>query len=102
MTSVIELLLETLAALSDGELKHFKQVLRSQSFVYEPYIEIPWLVADMQDIVFLMVKTFGQQSLEKTKKVLSEIKRRDLVKRLSDRSSRPKSKTMKTITYSNN
>ena len=102
MTSVIELLLETLADLSNRELKHFKQVLWSQSLVYEPYIEIPWSVADMQDTVFLMVKTFGQQSLEKTKKVLSEIKRRDLVQRLSDSSSRPKSKTMKSKTYSNN
>ena len=100
MTSVIELLLETLADLSNREQKHFKQVLWSQSLVYEPYIKISRVVADMQDTVFLMVKTFGQQSLKKTKKVLSEIKRTDLVQRLSDSSSGPKSKTMKTKTYS--
>ncbi|XP_062279142.1 uncharacterized protein LOC133983942 [Scomber scombrus] len=92
MTSVIKLLLETLADLSDGEQQHFKQVLQIQSFVYEPYTEIPWSMADMQDIVFLMVKTFGQQSLVKTKDILIQINRRDLVQRLSASSSGPKKK----------
>ena len=104
MTSVIELLLETLADLSDGEIEDFKQVLRSPSYLYKPYIVIPWMLlmmADMQDTVLFMVQTFGQQSVKKTKDILIQMNRRDLVQRLSDSSSGPKSKTIKTKTYSN-
>eukprot|EP00064_Thunnus_orientalis_P023676 superscaffoldBa00009202_g23930 len=104
MTSVIELLLETLADLSKSEFENFKKVLRSQSHLYNPYLEIPWrlpMKADVQDTVFFVVPTFGQQSVEKTKDALIEMKRRDLVQRLSDSSSGPKSKTTKTKTYSN-
>ncbi|XP_067456262.1 uncharacterized protein [Thunnus thynnus] len=95
MTSVIELLLETLADLSDGELKNFKKLLLSQSYLYKPYIENPWrllMMADMQDTVFIMVQTFSQQSVKKTEDVLIKMKRRDLVQRLSDSSSGPKKK----------
>ncbi|CAK6958899.1 uncharacterized protein LOC121906043 isoform X4, partial [Scomber scombrus] len=95
MKSVITLLLETLADLSDREQQHFKEVLERQRFVYEPYIKNSWrslMMEDMQDIVFLMVKTFGQQSLVKTKDILFKINRRDLVQRLSDSSSGPKKK----------
>eukprot|EP00064_Thunnus_orientalis_P026330 superscaffoldBa00016366_g26830 len=95
MTFVIELLLETLAGLSDGELEDFKKVIWSQSYPYKPCLEIPWMKpmkADMQDTVFIMVQTFGQQSVKKTKDILFHIKRRDLVQRLSDSSSGPKKK----------
>ncbi|XP_044215680.1 uncharacterized protein LOC122987727 isoform X2 [Thunnus albacares] len=95
MTSVIELLLETLADLSDGELKNFKKLLLSQSYLYKPYLENPWrllMMADMQDTVFIMVQTFSQQSVKKTEDVLIKMKRRDLVQRLSDSSSGPKKK----------
>ncbi|XP_067456887.1 uncharacterized protein [Thunnus thynnus] len=95
MTSVIELLLETLADLSKREFENFKKVLRSQSHLYNPYLEIPWrlpMKADVQDTVFFVVPTFGQQSVEKTKDALFQMNRRDLVKRLSDSSSGPKKK----------
>ncbi|XP_042280635.1 uncharacterized protein LOC121906043 isoform X1 [Thunnus maccoyii] len=95
MTSVIELLLETLAGLSDGELEDFKKVIWSQSYHYKPCLEIPWMKpmkADMQDTVFIMVQTFGQQFVKKTKDILFQMNRRDLVKRLSDSSSGPKKK----------
>ncbi|XP_053182843.1 uncharacterized protein LOC128366186 [Scomber japonicus] len=91
MTSVIELLLETLAGLSEGELEKFKQVLWSQSYICESYLEISQLVADMQDTVFCMADIFGQKSLEKTKEILIQLNRTDLVQRLSDNSSGAKS-----------
>eukprot|EP00064_Thunnus_orientalis_P026185 superscaffoldBa00015684_g26672 len=93
MTSVIELLLETLADLSDWELEYFKQVI--QSHFYNPYLEILWMLpmkADMQDTVFSVVQTFGQSSFEKIKDILIKMNRRDLVQRLSDSSSGPKKK----------
>ncbi|XP_067456885.1 golgin subfamily A member 4-like isoform X3 [Thunnus thynnus] len=95
MTSVIELLLETLAGLSNRELEYFKQIIWSQSYLYKPYLEISWMLlmmADMQDTVFIMVQTFGQQSVKKTKDILIKMNRRDLVQRLSDSSSGPKKK----------
>ncbi|XP_078027603.1 uncharacterized protein LOC117265274 isoform X10 [Epinephelus lanceolatus] len=90
MTSVIELLLETLAGLSDGELREFKTVLR-QSHLYGLFY---WrqLRTDMQDTVFLMVQIDGQQSVETTKEVLKKMKRTDLVQMLSDSSKGTKKK----------
>ncbi|XP_049439410.1 uncharacterized protein LOC125893026 isoform X2 [Epinephelus fuscoguttatus] len=94
VTSVIELLLETLAGLSDGELEMFKLFLdRSDLRRHYPDIHFGLLrTADMQDTVFLMVLTYGQQSVEMTKEVLKEMKRTDLVQRLSDSSSGTKKK----------
>eukprot|EP00064_Thunnus_orientalis_P024750 superscaffoldBa00011121_g25059 len=95
MTSVIELLLETLADLSNRELEDFKQIIWGQSHLYNPYLEISWrlhMMADMQDTVFFVVQTFGQQSVKETKDALIEMNRRDLVQRLSDSSSGPKKK----------
>ncbi|XP_037642050.1 uncharacterized protein LOC119497753 isoform X3 [Sebastes umbrosus] len=92
MASVIELLLETLKDLSDEELERFKVVLRKTDF---PRRYIPWWqleITDMQDVVFLMVLTDGQQSVERTKEILKTMKRTDLVQRLSDSSSGPKKK----------
>ncbi|KAL7393404.1 hypothetical protein ABVT39_010347 [Epinephelus coioides] len=93
MTSVIELLLETLAGLSDWELKKFKEVLLSQTDLYRHHSGMPFIlreIEDQQDTVFLMVLTYGQQSVETTKQVLKKMKRTDLVRRLSDSSSGPK------------
>ncbi|XP_074508795.1 uncharacterized protein LOC141778429 [Sebastes fasciatus] len=92
MASVIELLLETLKDLSDKELEWFKVVL-SKAYFDRRYI--PWWqlkTTDMQDTVFLMVLTDGQQSVEKTKEILKTMNRTDLVQRLSDSSSGPKKK----------
>ncbi|XP_071325380.1 uncharacterized protein [Trachinotus anak] len=95
MVSVIELLLETLADLSDRELRVFKQVLLRQIHLHKPHSDIPWIllrVTDLQDTVLLMVQTYGQKSVEKTKKVLKEMNKTDLVQRLTDSSSGPTKK----------
>ncbi len=104
MASVTELLLETLADLSDRDLERFKEVLliHHWSHFYWCLSEYKWMLletADMQDTVFLMVLACGQQTVEKTKEVLEMMGRTDLVQRLSDSSSGPKSKTIKTKTY---
>nr|XP_033495582.1 uncharacterized protein LOC117265281 isoform X2 [Epinephelus lanceolatus] len=95
ISSVIELLLETLAGLSDWELEEFKSFLLSQTCIYEHFSNIQWRLlrtADMQDTVFSMVQNDGQQSVETTKEVLEKMKRTDLVQRLSDSSSGSKKK----------
>ena len=107
LESVIELLLETLKDLSEAELKMFRWNLRpvhhkGHSFFRvrqqkAKYIRFDLLdKADMQGTVCLMVQYCGQQSVEMTKESLKKMKRTDLVQRLSDSSSRPKSKTIKT------
>ncbi|XP_049903278.1 uncharacterized protein LOC126392119 isoform X8 [Epinephelus moara] len=95
ISSVIELLLETLAGLSDWELEEFKSFLLSQTCIYEHFSNIQWRLlrtADMQDTVFSMVQNDGQQSVETTKEVLEKMKRTDLVQMLSDSSSGSKKK----------
>lgn len=99
MVSDIELLLETLADLKVNELRDFNRVLQSQVQFHRPHSNIPWslfMMADLQDTVFLMVPTTGQESVEMAKKVLKKLNRTDLVQRLLDRSSGPTSKTIKT------
>ncbi|XP_078027620.1 uncharacterized protein LOC144464477 isoform X4 [Epinephelus lanceolatus] len=91
IASVIELLLETLAGLSDGELREFKTVL-SQSHLHRRFYRRQLRTADMQDTVFLMVQNDGQQSVKTTIEVLEKMKRTDLVQRLSHSSSAPKKK----------
>ncbi|XP_075962761.1 uncharacterized protein LOC142965619 isoform X2 [Anarhichas minor] len=95
MASVIELLLETLAGLSDEELKMFKYVLWSQTDFSRHSSDIQLMlfrVTDKQDMVFLMVLNYGQQSVNKTMEVLKKMNRTDLVQRLSHSSSGPKKK----------
>ena len=107
LESVIELLLEALKDLSEEELDMFKSTLHpfyqlehssSKSMQWKAkYIPFDLLdEADMQGTVCLMVQYCGQQSVEMTKESLKKMKRTDLVQRLSDSSSRPKSKTIKT------
>ncbi|XP_038568250.1 uncharacterized protein LOC119898145 [Micropterus salmoides] len=95
MASVIELLLETLAVLSDGEFRNIKKVLLKQFHLRRRFLDISLMqleTIDMQVAVFLMVLVYGQQSVEKTKEVLKRIERTDLVQRLSDGSSGSKKK----------
>ncbi|XP_031723415.1 uncharacterized protein LOC116394455 [Anarrhichthys ocellatus] len=95
MASVIELLLETLAGLSDEELKMFKDVFWSEidDHRHSSDIELMQLdVTDNQDMVFLMVLSYGQQSVKKTMEVVKKMNRTDLVQRLSHSSSGPKKK----------
>ncbi|XP_034730276.1 apoptosis-associated speck-like protein containing a CARD [Etheostoma cragini] len=94
MTSVIELLLETLKELKDKELHKFKSVLICQTDFNRHFLDTQWILKNLerQNIVFSMVENYGQQSVEKTKKVLKTIKRTDLVEKLSDISSKPKKK----------
>ena len=96
MASVIELLLETLEDLSDEELKKFRRLL----LYHNPHSFNQWLwmdTADHQDIVFLIVQTYGQESVMKTKEALETMKRTDLGQRLSDSSSGFKSKKMQNM-----
>ncbi|XP_059194301.1 uncharacterized protein LOC131975630 [Centropristis striata] len=95
MASVIELLLETLAALTDDELENFKLILLRETDFDERLSSSSLMLPEIKhrhDIVFLLVQTDGQQSVETTEEVLKKMKRTDLVQRLSDRSSAPKEK----------
>ncbi|XP_068591178.1 uncharacterized protein [Cebidichthys violaceus] len=95
MASVIELLLETLAGLSDEELEKFKDVFWSQFDFSRRSSDIKLTlleITDNQDMVFFMVLIYGQHSVNKTKEVLKEMNRTDLVQRLSHSSSGPKKK----------
>ena len=103
MASDIELLLETLDDLSDRELQKFKTIFLSQISSEGRYSVIPWRqldTPDRQDIVFSMVRSYGQQSVARTKEFLMKMNRTDLVQRLSDSRSGPKSKTIRTKTSS--
>nr|XP_024656504.1 uncharacterized protein LOC112432099 isoform X2 [Maylandia zebra] len=94
MESVIELLLETLDGLNDRELHEFKLNLQ-EIHLHQYYSVFSWvwyMRTNLQHTVFLMVQTYGQQSVEKTMEVLKEMKRTDLAQRLSDCSSLPRKK----------
>lgn len=96
MESVIELLLEALDGLNEPELSEFSQTLRQiHHKYYSDFSLMPYMRTNLQHTVFLMVQTYGQQSVEKTMEVLKEMKRTDLAQRLSDCSSLPRSKTTK-------
>ncbi|CAI5644603.1 unnamed protein product, partial [Oreochromis niloticus] len=94
MESLIELLLETLADLSYSEVKDFIEILRRKrgslsptSLLFMSDLHDVQDMQDVQDVVFLMVRTFGQQSVKKIVEVLKEVKRTDLAQRLTDSSS---------------
>nr|XP_024655559.1 uncharacterized protein LOC112431244 isoform X2 [Maylandia zebra] len=93
MESVIELLLEALDGLNEPELHEFNWSLRQIHRKYDSDVTWMWYMrTDLQHTVFLMVQTYGQQSVEKTMEVLKEMKRTDLAQRLSDCSSLPRKK----------
>ncbi|XP_073341132.1 uncharacterized protein [Pagrus major] len=85
IAAVQQLLLETLNNLSDTELKIFKKIL--QSIVSQKNLpDISWVfsfAADRAVTVNQMVQTYGQQSVELTREVFMDMKRTDLVQRLS-------------------
>lgn len=99
MESLIELLLETLADLSYSEVKDFIEILRRKrgslsptSLLFMSDLHDVQDMQDVQDVVFLMVRTFGQQSVKKIVEVLKEVKRTDLAQRLTDSSSEAQNK----------
>lgn len=101
MVAVKEMLLETLNDLSYQELTKFKKVL--QLTVFQNNLpDISLRLSDTEnntDIVDLMLQNYGQQSVELMKKIYKEMKRTDLVQRLSDTSSGPKGKTRVTRSH---
>lgn len=95
MTAVTELLLETLDNLGDEELKIFKWFLQ-QAEILEDFPAIPKSHlerADRSDTLDLIVQTYNEQSVEVTKKVLTKIKRNDLVQSLANISAGPECKS---------
>ncbi|XP_030251031.1 uncharacterized protein LOC115568093 [Sparus aurata] len=94
VAAVQQLLLETLNDLNNKELGKFKNILQLiVSKKYLPSISSMWgYRADRADIVNEMVHTYGQQSVELTREVLMDMKRTDLVQRLSKPSSGLKEK----------
>ncbi len=87
---------ETLDDLSSEELDEFKSVIELEKG-FPPISRRRLKGANTQDIAELMVKTYSQECVELTKKVLKNMNRTDLVQRLSDISSgtkgKPKTKT---------
>lgn len=97
MVSVTELLLETLTCLSDEELQKFRRVLHEICPERRDSDTTLLLIADnCVYIVFVMVRTYSQKSLEMITSALLAINRSDLVARLSHSWSARKSKTIKT------
>ncbi|XP_037640182.1 apoptosis-associated speck-like protein containing a CARD isoform X3 [Sebastes umbrosus] len=94
MTSLEGKLLETLEELDYWELKHFKQLLQDTEMKKGlPRISRQKMeMADRDEIVELMVKAYGQQSVEVTTEVLMMMNRRDQVQKLSEISSGSKEK----------
>lgn len=94
-SGVKQILLAILHDLNKKDLMKFKWLL--QLTLFEKSLQqISWShleCADQADIVDLMVKIGGQQSVEVTKEVLMDMNRTDLVERLSHTS---KGKTKKT------
>lgn len=106
IAAVNELLSETLNDLNDEELHEFKRFLQS-IVVLKDLPDISWSSgssADREEILGEMVRTYGRQSLELTREVFMDMKRTDLVQRLSKPSSGGKNKEeekQKTVTSQN-
>ncbi|KAM4579874.1 uncharacterized protein PAE49_004973 isoform 2-T2 [Odontesthes bonariensis] len=91
MKVFIELLLETLRDLTDRQLEGFKrdvllQISRDKR--YPSFHSELVTKTDLLDTALLMVQTYGQQSVGKSLEVLRKLNRPDLVRRLSESSSR--------------
>ena len=97
-----ELLLETLNDLSNQDLKTLKWLLQFTHFKKDlPCIPLVQLLpADRTEVMDLMMKTCGQQSVEVISEIFMEMKRTDLVQRLSETSSGPKGEIKKTTVMS--
>nr|XP_020481514.2 uncharacterized protein LOC109975466 isoform X2 [Labrus bergylta] len=93
MTSVIELLVEIMACLTENQYEEFKQLIRNEG--YKTCISyIPRLLwqTNHQDTACVTVLTFGQNSVVKTMKILKKMNRTDLVQKLLETSSSFKKK----------
>jgi len=103
MKVFIELLLETLRELTDGQLEGFKrdvllQISRDKR--YPSFHRELVTKTDLLDTVLLTVQTYGQQSVGKSVELLKKLNRPDLVRRLlSESSSSSKGETMRTETW---
>ncbi|KAM4581058.1 uncharacterized protein PAE49_005727 [Odontesthes bonariensis] len=93
MESTLELLLETLADLSDGELRAFKDSMQLQDFKESSHLYLSRYsmtnqmfmeMTDLHNTVYSMVQLYGQRSVEETKKILIKMRKKDLVQRLSN------------------
>ncbi|XP_053182844.1 apoptosis-associated speck-like protein containing a CARD [Scomber japonicus] len=88
ITPVKDKLLEILGELSFEEIEHLKWLLKHLQVEDCPIIPRYQLeMADMVDLVDLIVEICGQQSVEVTREILKEMNRMDLVWSLSDTSS---------------
>ncbi|XP_077950883.1 uncharacterized protein LOC120811222 isoform X1 [Gasterosteus aculeatus] len=98
MASLIELLLETVMDLTSSEFKRFQQFLLNEIDFDRPSSDFPWRLLsrrDKQDTVFLMVLSYGQQSLTMIKEHLKYFERTDLKNKLPPSSPGPKKKSSK-------
>jgi len=95
MESVTELLLEKLSELSSRSLRHFWITFQQT----QPYYTTPWMLlgaSNIQDLVFFMVQTYGQQAVEKTEQILQKMKKTDQQQKLPGRRFGTQSKTTRT------
>ena len=103
IAAVQQLLLEILNDLSKKQIEKFRNILRS-TVSQKNLPDISWMFNYRADLVNQMVHTYGQQSVELTREVFMDMKRTDLVQRLSEPSSELKGKTKKTksVSYRSN
>nr|XP_020515038.1 uncharacterized protein LOC110003821 isoform X2 [Labrus bergylta] len=93
MTSVIELLVEIIACLTEDQYKEFKQLIRYEGYeTYNSYNPRLLGQTNHQDTACVTVLTFGQNSVVKTMKILKKMNRTDLVQKLLETSSSFKKK----------
>ena len=94
--------MEILGELSFEEIEHLKWLLKHLQVEDCPIIPRYQLeMADMVDLVDLIVEICGQQSVEVTREILKEMNRMDLVWSLSDTSSANQGKLCELIPSSN-
>nr|XP_029138704.1 uncharacterized protein LOC110004728 [Labrus bergylta] len=93
MTSVIELLVEIIACLTEDQYEEFKQLIRNEGHkTYKSYNPRLLWQTNHQDTACVTVLTFGQNSVVKTMKILKKMNRTDLVQKLLETSSSFKKK----------
>lgn len=97
MEFVTELLLETLGQLHRGEIRWFLEIT-NRTFLHHSRFMPFWPFPNVRYIVVVFVLTYFHQSVKKTLDALKEMKKDDLIKKLSDRSSGPEGSTFQTKT----
>ncbi|XP_027868359.1 uncharacterized protein LOC114141757 [Xiphophorus couchianus] len=88
MAAVKELLLETLMDLNHSDLGSFKIFLNFESF-QNKFPQISWSdlrKSNCKNVVDLLMSTYGQQCLEVTRQVLTDMNRTDLLEKLPEKS----------------